>query len=452
MQDKIESVAREAIAGAGKLIREHIGRIGASGIHDKGPSDYVTEVDRQCEDLILGLVRENFPDHHIMSEETASKGLQPGYTWVIDPLDGTTNFIHGFPFVAVSIAVCLEKSPVLGLVLDPIREELFVARKDGGAWLNGSRLQARTGVALKKALIATGFPFRQGEYLDDYLRTFKAIFVEVSDIRRAGAAALDLAYVAAGRVDGFWELGLKAWDIAAGELLVREAGGIVSDFHGEDNQLYSGNIIGAVPAVHEFLLDRVGKMACSGSEREEVTEAGLSGRFGRDAHGHEFLAVLKYHFHFSGRNDLRHYSQPECGVHKQGAVTIGVRNLVFRYAVPAGLQKQLPPVVFRFRTRNPLVQHGGKLVVVVAFFDEQVVFPSEIELVGLLEFQAGIVLEIVHHLIAIHVFRRHRLFLASFVLFSECCSVYWKFGGKVKGFSEQCGCLDPIRSFKIRNS
>jgi myo-inositol-1(or 4)-monophosphatase len=269
MPETIEKVARQAIIGAGELIREHIGHIGASSIHDKGPSDYVTVVDRQCEDLIVGLVRSNFPDHHIMAEETANEGLQPGYTWVIDPLDGTTNFIHGFPVVAVSIAVCLEKKPVLGLVLDPIRNELFFAKKDEGAWLNGLPLQARTGFALNKALIATGFPFRQAEFIDDYLRTFKAIFLEVSDIRRAGSAALDLAYVAAGRVDGFWEIGLKAWDIAAGELLVREAGGLVSDFNGEDNHLYTGNIVGGGPKVHEFLLNQVGRWLVPALERRD---------------------------------------------------------------------------------------------------------------------------------------------------------------------------------------
>lgn len=269
MVDKIEDVARQAIIGAGELIRGHIGRVGSSGIHDKGPSDYVTVVDKQCEDLIVGLVGANFPDHHIMAEESANEGLQAGYTWVIDPLDGTTNFIHGFPFVAVSIAVCLEKEPILGLVLDPIRNELFVARKDGGAWLNGARVRVKTGVALKKALIATGFPFRQGEYIDDYLRTFKAIFHEVSDIRRAGAAALDLAYLAAGRVDGFWEMGLKAWDMAAGAILVREAGGIVSDFDGGNNHLYNGNIIAGVPQVYEFLHDQVVRWLAPALKRQE---------------------------------------------------------------------------------------------------------------------------------------------------------------------------------------
>jgi myo-inositol-1(or 4)-monophosphatase len=219
--------------------------------------------------LILQLVAANFPDHHIMSEETANEGLQSGYTWVVDPLDGTTNFIHGFPFVAVSIAVCWEKKPILGLVLDPIRNELFHARKGGGAWLNGSRLNTRTSVSLDKALIATGFPFRQWNYIDDYLRTFKSIFNEVTDIRRAGAAALDLAYLAAGRVDGFWEIGLKAWDIAAGDLLVREAGGHVSDFWGEDNHLYNGNIVGGTPTIHAFLLDQVGKWLAPALKEQE---------------------------------------------------------------------------------------------------------------------------------------------------------------------------------------
>lgn len=269
MTDKIEDVAREAIGRAGELIREHIGRIGASWIHNKGPSDYVTEVDRQCEELIIQAVRANFPDHHIMSEETASEGLGEEYTWVIDPLDGTTNFIHGFPFVAVSIAVCIEKKPILGLVLDPIRRELFHARKGNGAWLNESRLHARTSIALNKALIATGFPFRQGEYIDDYLSAFKSIFLEVSDLRRAGAAALDLAYLAAGRVDGFWEIGLKAWDIAAGEVLVREAGGIVSDFEGGGNHLDNGNIISAVPAVYEFLLEKIRKRLAPALEKQK---------------------------------------------------------------------------------------------------------------------------------------------------------------------------------------
>ena len=257
MLDKIETIARKTIFEAGELIRQHIGHVAGSWVHSKGPSDYVTEIDKRCERLIVEAVRDNFPDHHIMAEESANEGLQPGYTWVIDPVDGTTNFIHGFPFVAVSIAVCVEKKPVLGFVLDPVRNELFSARKGAGAWLNGSKLQKREKVELDKALIATGFPFRTRTYIDDYLMAFKSIFLRVSGIRRAGAAALDLAYLAAGRVDGFWESGLKAWDIAAGALLITEAGGYVSDFRGEDNHLLNGNVVGGVPSVYPFLLEQV---------------------------------------------------------------------------------------------------------------------------------------------------------------------------------------------------
>jgi myo-inositol-1(or 4)-monophosphatase len=259
MPDKIEAVAKKTIFEAGELIRQHIGRTAGLSVHTKGPADYVTEVDERCEALITEAIRSNFPDHHIMAEETANEGLQPGYTWVIDPVDGTTNFIHGFPFVAVSIAVCLEKRPVLGLVLDPVRNELFSAKSGEGAWLNGSRLPMRTKVDLDRALIATGFPFRSKEYIHDYLRAFKSVFMRVSGIRRAGAAALDLAYLAAGRVDGFWEIGLKAWDIAAGALLITEAGGTISDFLGNENHLVNGNVVAGVPVVYPFLIEQVQK-------------------------------------------------------------------------------------------------------------------------------------------------------------------------------------------------
>lgn len=257
MLDKMETVARKIIFEAGGLIQQHIGQVAGSWVHVKGPSDYVTEIDKRCEKLIIEAIRQNFPDHHIMAEETANDGFGPGYTWVIDPVDGTTNFIHGFPFVAVSIAVCMEKKPVLGFVLDPVRNELFCAKRGQGAWLNGSRLPRLQKVNLDRALIATGFPFRAKQYIDDYLIAFKSILMRTSGMRRAGSAALDLAYLAAGRVDGFWEIGLKAWDIAAGALLITEAGGMVSDFRGEDNHLFNGNVVGGAPLVYQFLLDQV---------------------------------------------------------------------------------------------------------------------------------------------------------------------------------------------------
>lgn len=256
---EMERIGRAAILEAGALIRESIGHIRSSQVHSKGPSDYVTEVDENSEKLIIGMIRRHFPDHHIMSEETPHEGMQKGVTWVIDPLDGTTNFIHGFPFVAVSIAACVDGKQVLGLVLDPVRQELFVARRGEGAYLNDRRIQVRNTSRPDNALIATGFPFRSRLVLDGYLATFRSIFLSVSGIRRAGAAALDLAYLAAGRVDGFWEVGLAPWDVAAGSLLVMEAGGQVNDFWEKDNYLQNGHIVAGTDYIYPFLLDQVKK-------------------------------------------------------------------------------------------------------------------------------------------------------------------------------------------------
>ncbi len=257
MNPEMEETARKAVLLAGEIIRDNIGRVARSDIHSKGPSDFVTEIDKKCEDVIISTIMERFPDHHIMAEETAGGGLQPGITWVIDPIDGTTNFIHGFPFVAVSVAACLDKVPVLGLVLDPLREELFLARKGQGAYLNGERIHARSETPLEDAVVATGFPFRARTVFEPYLDTFREVFHRVSGIRRAGSAALDLAYIAAGRVDGFWEVGLKAWDMAAGVLLVTESGALASDFQGKADYLENGNIVAGTAPVYSFLMEQV---------------------------------------------------------------------------------------------------------------------------------------------------------------------------------------------------
>jgi myo-inositol-1(or 4)-monophosphatase len=255
--DEIEKVAQAAIVEAGNLIRQKLGSISFSQVHTKAPFDYVTQVDRESETLIIDRILNHFPNHYIMSEETPNQGLQRGISWIIDPLDGTANFIHGFPFVAVSIAVCEDKRPLLGLVLDPLRHELFSARLGGGAYLNGKRICTSEPPALEDALIATGFPHRTRDLLEPYLSAFRSIFYRVSGIRRAGAAALDLAYLAAGRVDGFWEAGLKAWDVAAGSLITTEAGGYVSDFWGREDYLHNGHIVGGTALVYPFLLEQV---------------------------------------------------------------------------------------------------------------------------------------------------------------------------------------------------
>ena len=253
--EEMEAVGRSAILQAGECIMERLGD--PSAIDTKGTSDYVTDVDRACEALIMEMIRKRFPDHHIMSEESPFQGWEPGITWILDPLDGTTNFIHGFPFVAVSMAVVVEKEPVLGLTLDPVRGELFTARRGGGAHLNGQRIQVKDVSSLHEALIATAFPFRARDLLEPYMATFRRIFQSVGDVRRTGSAALDLAYVACGRVNGFWEAGLKPWDVAAGTLLIREAGGRVSDFWGKDNYLQNGHIVAGAPSVYPFLLQHV---------------------------------------------------------------------------------------------------------------------------------------------------------------------------------------------------
>lgn len=256
---QMEKTARSAIFRAGDLIRKHLGDTSTFSVENKKPFDYVTDVDRECETLIIDTLLDQFPDHHIMSEEGTNAGLQSGVTWIIDPIDGTTNFIHGFPFVAVSIAACIDREIALGLVLDPVRGELFVAKRGEGAYLNGQRIHVRTDATLESALIATGFPFRSRDMVDAYLDTFKKIFMQVSGIRRAGAAALDLAYLAAGRVDGFWETGLKPWDVAAGILLIEEAGGMINDFWEEGNHLLNGHIVAGTASIYPFLQKQAAK-------------------------------------------------------------------------------------------------------------------------------------------------------------------------------------------------
>jgi myo-inositol-1(or 4)-monophosphatase len=250
-------VARKAAISAGEIIKRRIGH--PASIGQKDLFDYVTDVDREAQKTITSLIKEHFPDHGIRSEEGPAAVVKALCEWIIDPLDGTTNFIHGFPMVAVSIAVMRAEEVVLGLVHDPLRGETFEALRGRGAKLNGDTLMIREPPSLSRALVATGFPFRSKELIEPYLECFRRVFTVVSDVRRAGSAALDLAYVAAGRLSGFWEVGLASWDVAAGGLLVEEAGGIVTDFWGKDNHLQNGHIVAATPSVHGFLLEEIGQ-------------------------------------------------------------------------------------------------------------------------------------------------------------------------------------------------
>jgi myo-inositol-1(or 4)-monophosphatase len=251
------ATARKAALSAGDYIAGRLGRLSASGVAMKQAFDFVTEVDTGSEELIIRDIRADFPGHAVLSEESLKEAAAGGYRWIIDPLDGTTNFIHQYPVFAVSIAVEFAGEAVAGVVYDPTRKELFHATRGGGAFLNGSPIRVSSVDRPENALITTGFPFRAKETLDRYLMAFGGIFQRVSDLRRSGSAALDLAYVASGRCEGFFELGLKPWDMAAGALMISEAGGVVTDFSGGGEYLGTGNIVASVPALHGVLLGEI---------------------------------------------------------------------------------------------------------------------------------------------------------------------------------------------------
>jgi myo-inositol-1(or 4)-monophosphatase len=243
-------IAREAILSAGSLLEEAFRRGVEGSVTEKDRNDFVTEVDTQSERLIGEKLSRAYPDIGIMAEEEGAVPDQSQY-WIIDPLDGTTNFIHGYPQIGVSIALSEDGETRLGLVHDPLRGELFEAVKGEGAFCNGSQISISAAGTLEESLLGTGFPFRVYQHLDSYLEVFKELFLRCRGVRRAGAAVLDLCHVAAGRLDGFWELYLKPWDMAAGALIVTEAGGVVSDFFGGPDYLGSGHIIASTPAIYE---------------------------------------------------------------------------------------------------------------------------------------------------------------------------------------------------------
>ncbi len=223
-------------------------------VREKGRNDFVTIVDREAESAIVRIVRERFPDHAILAEESPPSEGRPGYRWHIDPLDGTTNFIHGYPLFAVSVGFEDPQGMRAAAILDPVRDEMFTAARGHGAFLNGESIRASSVESLSQSLVVTGIPFRSLARIDEYLASFRAMILGASGIRRDGSAALNLAYVACGRYDGFWEMSLSPWDVAAGSLIVREAGGLVTDFGGGDRHIETGDIIAANPHVHATIL------------------------------------------------------------------------------------------------------------------------------------------------------------------------------------------------------
>ena len=226
-------------------------------VRAKGANDFVTQVDRAAEAAIIDILRKAYPDHAVLGEESgdlSAAGANAEYRWIIDPLDGTTNYIHGFPQFGVSIAVQHRGATTHGVIYDPAKNELFTASKGRGAYLDDRRIRVSNCIHLRDALVGTGFPFKELSRLDLYMRQLKGMMQHSSGVRRAGAAALDLAYVAAGRMDAFWEMGLSSWDMAAGALMIQEAGGLVGDLAGDDGYLDKGEIAAATPKVFPELL------------------------------------------------------------------------------------------------------------------------------------------------------------------------------------------------------
>lgn len=251
------NIATKAARSAGDIIVRYVDRIDTLNISQKSINDFVSEVDRLAEQEIIGIIRKAYPNHGILAEESGVQNSSDEYCWTIDPLDGTTNFLHQFPQFSVSIAVERKKQVEQCVVYDPLRQELFSANKGSGSQLNGRRLRVSKATSLEGSLLGTGFPYRDFSYIDSYLETFKDLMQCTAGIRRAGSAALDLAYVAAGRLDGFWEFGLKRWDIAAGSLLIQESGGVVSDANGKEDYLNKGHIVGGNLKTHRALLNKV---------------------------------------------------------------------------------------------------------------------------------------------------------------------------------------------------
>jgi myo-inositol-1(or 4)-monophosphatase len=252
--EEFERAACEVARLAGVLLRARFEDRASLGVEEKGQHDFVTRADREAEAAIVTFLGERFPEHAVMAEEGSPAAARASYRWVIDPLDGTTNFIHGVPTFAVSIALEDEAGLLAGAVHDPMRGETFHARRGGGARLDGAPIACARPAGLHEALVATGFPFRELSRVAPYLEALEKFMRSTAGLRRAGSASLDLAYTACGRYDGFWEVGLSRWDVAAGALLVREAGGIVTDVSGGAGYLDSGDIVAAGPEVHAALV------------------------------------------------------------------------------------------------------------------------------------------------------------------------------------------------------
>lgn len=246
-------IAKNAAERAGKILNRLFGQV--SQITKKGDIDLVTEADVQAENSIFEIIREHFPRDNLLSEESGSRGRTSNRTWIIDPLDGTTNFVHGFPFFAVSIALEVDGEVVMGVVHNPFMGELFRAARGVGAFLNNQALRVSRTRQLQEALLGTGFPYDIREHPREPMDLFEKMLVTAQGIRRPGSAAIDMCYVAAGKLDGFWEKDLKPWDTAAGSVIVEEAGGLVTTFQGKTFSPYRTSVVAANPYIHGAMIE-----------------------------------------------------------------------------------------------------------------------------------------------------------------------------------------------------
>jgi len=246
-------VAEQAARTAGDILLNHLDQ--PLDLEFKGDVDLVTKVDRLSEEAIVSIISRAYPDHRILAEEGTNQGGASNYRWIIDPLDGTTNYAHSFPCFAVSIGLEAAGEMVVGVVYDPVRDECFTAMEGGGAYLNGKAIHVSRVDKLNSALLATGFPYDRRQHPDDYLGLFRKFMMKAQEIRRPGSASIDLCYLASGRIDGFWECKLKPWDVAAASVIVREAGGHITDFKGNKFSILGNETLASNSRIHDEMVE-----------------------------------------------------------------------------------------------------------------------------------------------------------------------------------------------------
>ena len=246
-------VAEQAARTAGDILLNHLDQ--PLDLEFKGDVDLVTKVDRLSEEAIVSIISRAYPDHRILAEEGTNQGGASNYRWIIDPLDGTTNYAHSFPCFAVSIGLEAAGEMAVGVVYDPVRDECFTAMEGGGAYLNGKAIHVSRVDKLNSALLATGFPYDRRQHPDDYLGLFRKFMMKAQEIRRPGSASIDLCYLASGRIDGFWECKLKPWDVAAASVIVREAGGHITDFKGNKFSILGNETLASNSRIHDEMVE-----------------------------------------------------------------------------------------------------------------------------------------------------------------------------------------------------